>query len=65
MKLLTARQVAQVFNIPRLRVYELARMNALPGIVRLGERQLRFDESALRDFIQRGGVREVQASDAN
>jgi excisionase family DNA binding protein len=40
-------------RIPLARVYELARQNLIP-CVRMG-RQIRFDESALREWAARGG----------
>jgi excisionase family DNA binding protein len=54
MRLLTAKETAVVLNIPLQRVYELARQKILPTVV-LGERQIRFDEDALRQWIARGG----------
>lgn len=54
MRLLTAKQVSVAWHIPLARIYELAREGVLPS-VRLGQRQLRFDEEALRLFVTRGG----------
>jgi excisionase family DNA binding protein len=54
MRLLTAKEISVVLNIPLQRVYELARLKILPTVV-LGERQIRFDEDALREWIARGG----------
>ena len=54
MRLLTAREVSQVLQVAQARVYELARERAIPT-VRIGERQVRFDEAALRDWIKNGG----------
>lgn len=42
------------------RVYECARLGLIPS-VRIG-RQVRFDEDALREWIQRGGNVEPTAS---
>lgn len=54
MRLMTADEVAEILSVPRARVYELAREHLLP-CVRLGERQVRFEEEALREFIRQGG----------
>lgn len=59
MKLLTAKEVSQVLQVKPARVYELARERVIPS-VRLGERQVRFDESALREWIARGGANQLQ-----
>jgi len=53
MRLLTAREVAEILAVPRYRVYELARQGVLPS-VRLGF-QVRVEEGALREFVARGG----------
>jgi excisionase family DNA binding protein len=54
MHLLTAKEVSERLRVPVARVYELARLDALP-VVRIGERQIRFNEDAMRDWIARGG----------
>ncbi len=54
MRLLTASEVAPVLRVPTARVYELARLRMIPAIT-LGERQVRFDEAALREWIATGG----------
>jgi excisionase family DNA binding protein len=51
--LLTAQQVAAVLQVPKARVYELAREGLIP-VVRLG-RQVRVSASALNDWIADGG----------
>ena len=61
MKLLTAREVSQILQVAQARVYELARERAIPA-VRIGERQVRFDEAALRDWIAKGGSVTNEAS---
>jgi excisionase family DNA binding protein len=50
MRLLTAKEVANILRVSTARVYALARTNSIPSIT-LGQRQLRFDEAALRNFI--------------
>ena len=54
MRLLTAEEVADILRVSTYRVYELARRQLIP-FVRLGERQLRFEEAKLLEWIQRGG----------
>ncbi len=54
MRLLTAKEVAPILRVTPARVYELARERAIPT-VRMGERQVRFDESALREWVASGG----------
>jgi excisionase family DNA binding protein len=50
MKLLNANQVASILQVSTARVYELVRRKAIPSLT-LGERQIRFDEAALRQWI--------------
>jgi excisionase family DNA binding protein len=54
MRLLTAKEAARALNVPLSRVYELVRLGILP-CVRIGERQIRFDELALREWAAKGG----------
>jgi excisionase family DNA binding protein len=54
MRLLTAQEVSDLLQVPVARVYELVRLNLLP-VVKLGERQVRFNEEKLREWIERGG----------
>jgi excisionase family DNA binding protein len=53
-QILVADEVAEMLRVDRQRVYELARRNAIP-VIRLGERQYRFDAEAIRQWINRGG----------
>ena len=62
--LLTAKEVAEMLKVSKARVWGLARTGELPSI-RLGQRQVRFSEETLREWIarnnssqpvQRGGV---------
>ena len=64
-QLLKAEDVAEILSLPRLRVYELARQGQLP-CVRIGERQIRFARTALREWIEGGGnsVHKEEARDA-
>jgi excisionase family DNA binding protein len=63
MRLLTAKEVSEGLRIPVARVYELARTGVIP-VVRLGERQVRFNEDALREWVARGGNAEKREEDA-
>jgi excisionase family DNA binding protein len=56
MRLLTAKETAEILQVTLPRVYELAREGLVPS-VRMG-RQIRFDEIALREWITRGGARQ-------
>lgn len=53
-QILVADEVAEMLRVDRQRVYELARRNAIP-VIRLGERQYRFDAEAIKQWIERGG----------
>jgi len=55
MQLITAKEASEILNIRLPRLYELTRQRLIPS-VRLGERAIRFDEAALREWIERGGV---------
>jgi hypothetical protein len=55
MPFLTAKDVSVEFNIPLARVYELTRRALIP-VLRLGDKQLRYDPEALRDWSKRGGA---------
>ena len=61
MRLLTASEVANILRVSTARVYELARVKSIPSIT-LGQRQVRFDESALRTWIALASVRNCSAS---
>lgn len=54
MRLLTAKETAEILKVALPRVYELARAGLIP-CVRMG-RQIRFDEGALREWVDRGGT---------
>lgn len=51
---LVADEVAEMLRVDRQRIYELVRRDAIP-VIRLGERQYRFDATAIRQWIERGG----------
>ncbi|MCA1624993.1 MAG: helix-turn-helix domain-containing protein [Acidobacteria bacterium] len=52
--ILLADEVAEMLRVDRQRVYELVRRKAIP-VIRLGERQYRFDAEAIRQWMTRGG----------
>ena len=56
MHLITAKEASQILGIRLARLYELTRLRLIPS-VRMGEKAIRFDEAALKEFIQRGGIR--------
>jgi excisionase family DNA binding protein len=58
MRLLDAKEVAQILKVKPARVYALARAGLLPS-VRL-TRQVRFMESSIKEFLERGGTLENQ-----
>ena len=60
-RLLTAEEVAGILSVSTARVYDLARRNAIPAL-KLGQRQVRFDETALRNWIALASVRNCSAS---
>jgi excisionase family DNA binding protein len=53
MRLLTAKETAEILRVTLPRVYELARGGLIPS-VRMG-RQIRFHESKLMEWIEQGG----------
>lgn len=53
MRLLTAKETAEILRVTLPRVYELAREGLIPN-VRMG-RQIRFDEAKLMEWVERGG----------
>lgn len=53
MRLLTMEEVADILRVPRPRVYLMARRGWIP-VVRIG-RQIRVEETQLRDWIAQGG----------
>jgi excisionase family DNA binding protein len=54
MQLLDAKEVAQILKISIQRVYELTRLGVLPS-VRIGARQIRFEQVRLLQWIENGG----------
>lgn len=61
-KLMTAKEITEVFGIELQRVYELTRKKKLPCVV-LGERQYRYSRQAIENFITQGGNQEKAVSE--
>lgn len=53
-KLLTVKEVSEILDLKPARIYELTRQKKIP-FVQIGERQYRYSESALLNWIERGG----------
>jgi excisionase family DNA binding protein len=56
MRLMKAKEAAELLQVSLQRIYELARKGLVPN-VRIG-RQVRFDEEALRGWVASGGSTE-------
>jgi excisionase family DNA binding protein len=63
-RLIKAEQVAAKLDTSRHRIYTLQREGLLPGVVRISGRQIRFDESAIDEWIAKGGNSEKVAAHA-
>lgn len=55
MRLIQAKRASEVLSVSLARLYELARLGIIP-VVRLGPRQIRFDEDALAEWVRQGGL---------
>ena len=55
MRLIQAKRASEVLSVSLARLYELARLGIIP-VVRLGPRQIRFDEDALTEWARQGGL---------
>jgi excisionase family DNA binding protein len=53
-QILIADEVAKILRVDRQRVYDLVRRNLIP-VIRLGERQYRFDAEAISKWMECGG----------
>lgn len=56
-KLLTVKQVGEILDLKPARIYELTRERKIP-FVQIGERQYRYSETALTNWIENGGNKE-------
>ena len=53
-KLLTVKEVGEILDLKPARIYELTRERKIP-FVQIGERQYRYSETALTNWIENGG----------
>jgi len=53
-KLLTVKDVSEILDLKPARIYELTREKKIP-FVQIGDRQYRYSETALLNWIERGG----------
>lgn len=64
-KLLTVKEVGEILDLKPARIYELTREKKIP-FVQIGERQYRYSETALTNWIENGGNQQREAqSDEN
>lgn len=56
-KLLTVKEVSEILDLKPARIYSLTREKKIP-FVQIGERQYRYSEPALLDWIENGGNKE-------
>jgi excisionase family DNA binding protein len=61
-KLLTVLEVSEILDLKPARIYELTREKKLP-FVKIGERQYRYSEMALTNWIEQGGNQENEVKD--
>lgn len=55
MRLIKAKEAAELLDLRLPRLYELTRQRLIPS-VRVGEKAIRFNETSLKEFIERGGI---------
>lgn len=53
-KLLKADKVAEILDVSKQRIYELTRQKQIP-FIQVGERQYRYNETALIEWLENGG----------
>ena len=63
-QILVVDEVAEMLRVGRQRVYELVRRGAIP-VIRLGDRQYRFNREAITAWMQQGGSRKENDQHAN
>lgn len=61
MRLIKAKQAAEILDVRLPRLYELARTGVIP-CVRFGEKSIRFNEPALQEFVERGGIAQTNGN---
>ena len=62
-KLLTVTDVSEILDLKPARIYELCRRDKNFPVVLIGERQYRFSETALLNWIEQGGNRQSEVSE--
>ena len=60
-KLLKADAVAEILDVSKQRIYELTRQRLIPFIL-VGERQYRYSENAIWQWLENGGAIEIRES---
>jgi excisionase family DNA binding protein len=60
-ELLKAEEVSEMLRVKPARIYELTREKKIPHIV-IGERQYRYTEKMISDWIENGGNRDRKAA---
>jgi len=63
-KLLTVKEVSEILDLKPARIYELTREKKLP-FVQIGERQYRYSEAALMNWIEKGGNQQKNNANEN
>lgn len=61
-KLLTVLEVSEILHLKPARIYELCRRDKNFPVVLIGERQYRFSETALMNWVERGGNRQSEVN---
>ncbi len=62
-KLLTVTEVSEILDLKPARIYELCRRDKNFPVVLIGERQYRFSETALMNWVEQGGNRQGKVSE--
>jgi excisionase family DNA binding protein len=63
MRFLTAKELSVVLSVRVSRIYELTRRRMIP-VVRVGERQFRYDPDAIKEWADCGGMAGCKEGDA-
>ena len=61
-KLLKADAVAEILDVSKQRVYEITREKKIP-FIQIGDRQYRYSETAILNWIDNGGNQESEVSE--
>lgn len=62
-KLLKAETVAEILDVTKARVYELTREKQIP-FIQVGERQYRYSETAILNWIENGGNQDERENES-